>query len=88
MVDLSAGDFTPVEILEQRTVKKGNTAVPQIKVRWSSFPADCATWEDYYVLRHRHPTAAIWSGASAQGGNSVMSPLHSEVATDIEIDPG
>lgn len=88
LMDLSSGSFLPEEILERRMVKKGNAAIPQIKVRWSSFSDDCATWEDYHVLRQRFPDAAIWKGAPNQGGASVVSPLSDVVVTDTEFDPG
>ena len=64
-VDLSSGEFFPQEILERRMVKKGNAAVPQIKVRWSSLSEDCATWEDYHVLQQRYPDAALWNDAAS-----------------------
>ena len=50
----------PCIILQRRIVQKGNEPVVQILVQWSSLPEDCATWEDYYVLRRRFPTAPIW----------------------------
>jgi hypothetical protein len=40
-----------VKILERKLVKKGNTAIVQIKVQWSTLPASMTTWEDYYVLK-------------------------------------
>ena len=83
MVDLASGDFYPSAILERQMVKKGNAAVPQIKVRWSSLPKNCATWEDYHVLQARFPAASIWTGVPAQEGDSVVS---SATSTDIEID--
>jgi hypothetical protein len=33
----------------------GNTAIPQVKVLWTSLPESSATWEDYYVLNQRFP---------------------------------
>jgi hypothetical protein len=88
VVDLSTGQFVPEAILERRMVKKGNAAVPQIKVRWSSLPDDCATWEDYYVLHRRYPDAALWKDADTQGGESVTSPPVTQVVTDPIVDPG
>lgn len=40
-----------VKILERKLVKKGNTAIVQIKVQWSTLLASMTTWEDYYVLK-------------------------------------
>jgi hypothetical protein len=87
-VDLSSGVFLPMQILERRMVKKGNSAVPQIKVSWSTLPTDCATWEDYHVLRRRFPEAAIWKEVLPQGGDSVASPSPTDMVTDTAIDPG
>jgi hypothetical protein len=87
-MDLSSGAFLPQEILERRMVKKGNTVMPQIKVRWSNLPNDCTTWEDYYVLKKRFPDAALWKEAPAREGDSVASPSPGDMVTDIEIDPG
>jgi hypothetical protein len=87
-VDLSSGVFLPMQILERRMVKKGNSAVPQIKVSWSTLPTDCATWEDYHVLRRRFPEAAIWKEVLPQGWDSVASPSPTDMVTDTAIDPG
>jgi transposase InsO family protein len=88
LVDFSTAEFYPQYILERRMVKRGNAAIPQIKVQWSSLSPDSATWEDYQVLRQRFPDASIWNGASTQGGESVTSPLPLAVVTDTKIDPG
>lgn len=82
--DLAAVPLQPLAILEYRMVKKGNTAIPQVKVRRSGIPDEHTTWEDYYVLRSRLPAAALWEEAQSQGGGSVTSPplTGSQVATD------
>lgn len=66
--DLSAVTLQPEAILERCMVKKGNSAIPQIKVHWHGIAADHATWEDYYVLRARFPAASIWEEPASQGG--------------------
>jgi hypothetical protein len=48
----------PEVILERRLTKKGNSAVTQVKVKWSSLPDELATWEDHDMLKARYPTAA------------------------------
>jgi hypothetical protein len=88
VVDLSTGIFEPQKILERRMVKKGNSAMPQIKVLWSTLPPECATWEDYYVLQRRFPEAAIWKEAPPRGGEGVASPSANDMVTDTEVDPG
>lgn len=62
--DLVQGEVIPLEIVDKRLVKKGNVAVTQILVKWSGVPADCATWEDYHVLKQQFPTATIWDKQS------------------------
>jgi hypothetical protein len=52
-------------------VKKGNAAMVQVRIKWSSLPNEAATWEDYDVLRLRYPNAVIWEGVSSQGGANV-----------------
>ena len=41
--DLEAAKATPLEIMEHRVVKKGNTAVPQVKLRWTGLPPSSMT---------------------------------------------
>jgi ribosomal protein L21E len=87
-MDLSSGTFPPREIVERRLVKKGNAAMPQIKVRWTNLPDDCTTWEDYYVLKKRFPDVELWKELPAQGGDSVTSPSPEVMVTDTCVDPG
>jgi hypothetical protein len=76
--DLSAVTVEPAVILDRRMRRKGNNPVIQLKIQWSSLPADAATWEDYDVLRLRYPEAAIWEEASSQGA-AIVTPA---VSTD------
>jgi hypothetical protein len=68
LVDLSSQDVQPEAILERRLVKKGGQAVPQVRVKWTSLPAACATWEDYCVIKQRFPAAFAWGQASSAAG--------------------
>jgi hypothetical protein len=36
----------PKEILEHQLVKKGNTTIPQVHVKWLPLPELASTWED------------------------------------------
>ena len=69
--DLSIVDSTSEMILERRLVKKGNVAVPQVKVKWTHLPEDAATWEDYNVLRALFPDALACGQASSSAGGDV-----------------
>jgi len=53
-------------------VKKGNKAIPQVLLKWTSLPESSATWEDYYVVKQRFPNAVAWGQATSEGGGNVM----------------
>lgn len=44
-------DVVPEKALDRRMVKKGNAAIVQVLVKWTNFPDDSATWEDWEVLK-------------------------------------
>ena len=68
------GQFsTPEAILDTRVVKKGNSVVSQVLVKWSNCPIADATWEDREDLRARFPLALAWGQASFQGISIVSS---------------
>jgi hypothetical protein len=69
--DLQASAAVPNSIVDRRLVKKGNTAISQIKVTWTGLSPDITTWEDYTVLRQRFPEAPAWGQAASQGGGGV-----------------
>ena len=71
LINLDNEKVEPMAILQRRLVKKGNTAVPQVLVRWSHLPADATTWEDYNVLQKAFPAASAWGQAQSQGGGDV-----------------
>lgn len=50
-VDLSSVCLHPETVLDRHLVKKGNTPVPQVLVKWNHFPPDAATWEDFYSMQ-------------------------------------
>jgi hypothetical protein len=86
--DLAAASPVPAAILQRRLVKKGHAAMPQVLIQWAHLPSDAATWEDYYVLKHKYPNAALWDdeavGALAQGGSSVT-PATNQVAIESPV---
>jgi hypothetical protein len=65
---LDALDTEPETVLECRLVKKGNSVVPQVLIKWTGLPADRATWEDWEVLKTRFPSVLAWGQASASPG--------------------
>jgi hypothetical protein len=66
--DLEAAAAIPLTVVDRRLVKKGNTAVTQVKVTWSGLPSSASTWEDYNVLKQRFLKAPAWGQAATQGG--------------------
>lgn len=71
-VVLDAADVVPEAILERRLVKRCNAAHVQVLLKWSSLPADHATWEDYHVVKTRFPDAPAWGQAETPAGGTVM----------------
>lgn len=74
-MELNAHALQLEKIFECRLVKKGNNAIVQVKVKWSSLPLSSATWEDYHVVKRRFPNALAWGQARPQGGDSVTPAL-------------
>ncbi|KAJ1256798.1 hypothetical protein BS78_K311800 [Paspalum vaginatum] len=64
VLDLDAPDVQPEAIVERRLIKRGTTAVPQVRIKWSSIPASTTTWEHYHVVRTRFPEAPGWGQAA------------------------
>lgn len=50
VVSSDGSDVNPKAILDRCLVKKGNSAVPQVLIKWSKMPPTSATLEDYYVV--------------------------------------
>lgn len=63
--DLTADHFEPEAVLARRLVKKGGKAVPQVLIKWNLLPAASATWEDFYIVKDRFPSARAWGQASS-----------------------
>jgi hypothetical protein len=50
-------------------VKKGNSAIPHVLIKWRQFPASTATWEDLQVIKERFPHAVAWGQAMSVSGD-------------------
>jgi hypothetical protein len=73
--DLSSVDLEPEQVLKRRLVKKGNTAIPQVLIKWRHMPATSATWEDWYVVQARFPSAVAWGQETTPtGGGGDVAP--------------
>ena len=78
LITLDTATLHPEAILERRLVKKGNTAIPQVRVKWSHLPEDSATWEDLYVLQQCFPSTLACGQASSPAGGGVTRTSTSE----------
>jgi hypothetical protein len=67
-------------------VRKGNTTITQILVKWTGMPEPSATWEDYTVLRHKFPVATAWGQAASSEG--VMSQLCPTLRQQLDVSVG
>lgn len=68
VVELDTKQVQPEAVLDRRLVKKGNQAIPQVLVKWTNIPVEASTWEDWYVVTSRFPTAIAWGQATSGGG--------------------
>jgi hypothetical protein len=59
-------------------VKKGNVAIPQVKVKWTNFMDSAATWEDYKVIKAHFPDSKAWGQASSSAGGDVIPMARTE----------
>jgi hypothetical protein len=66
--DLEAAAAIPEQVLDRRLVKKGNSAIPQVFIKWTGLPETSATWEDYNMLCDRFPAAPAWGHADSSAG--------------------
>jgi hypothetical protein len=69
---LDVMETEPEKILDQRLVKKGNAALPQVLIKWKHLPEDSATWEDWTTLKSKFPSVSSWGQATSSGGGPVM----------------
>ena len=70
--DLEAAAVVPEMIIDRRLVKKGNRAIPQVRVTWTGLPQSTATWEDYHILKQHFPKAPAWGQAKSSAGGGVI----------------
>jgi hypothetical protein len=84
---MEAAAAVPATIIDRRLVKKGNAAVPQVKLTWTGLPASSATWEDYHVVKKCFPEAPAWGQAATQAGevSRLAPPLRRKTTEDEYI---
>lgn len=69
--DIVASNSIPEEVIDRRLVRKGNTATPQVLIKWSGLPDPTTTWEEYNIVRQRFPDAPAWGQAPSSAGGAV-----------------
>lgn len=82
---MSAVPLEPEKILDRRLVKKGSRAIPQVLIKWTALPETSATWEDYYVVKARFPTAVAWGQATSEAGGDVTTGAMSMMGTSEDV---
>jgi hypothetical protein len=68
---LDSKETEPERVLDRRLIKKGNTAIVQVQVKWTGIPAEAATWEDWNTLKSRFPAVGAWGQAQFLGEEDV-----------------
>jgi hypothetical protein len=53
-------------------VKKGNEAIPQVKIKWLGLPDVATSWEDWYMLLKRFSEVSSWGQDGSPSGGGVM----------------
>jgi len=72
----------PQQILQHRMVCHNNQTIPQVLVKWSSWPSSMSTWENETLLRQNFPAAPAWGQAGSDGGGNVMT--NTDAADSLE----
>jgi hypothetical protein len=64
----------PAVVLGERFIRQGGKMVPQVRVQWSGFSANCLTWERVDVVVQQFPDASAWGQAGSTGGGICHNP--------------
>ena len=72
----------PQQILQCRMVCHNNQTIPQVLVKWSSWPSSMSTWENETLLRQNFPVAPAWGQPGSDGGGNVMT--NTDAADSLE----
>uniref|UniRef100_J3MSM6 Integrase catalytic domain-containing protein n=1 Tax=Oryza brachyantha TaxID=4533 RepID=J3MSM6_ORYBR len=74
----------PLEFLDHRVAKQGNTTQSQLLTRWSDGHAEEATWENLEDLKTRFPAAPAWGQAGFQEWGIVRTPSDRRASAERE----
>jgi hypothetical protein len=45
----------PLQILDRRSIKRDNSAISQLLIRWVNLPPEDSSWEDYDIIALHYP---------------------------------
>ncbi|KAM0028419.1 putative nucleotidyltransferase, Ribonuclease H [Helianthus debilis subsp. tardiflorus] len=62
----------PAQLLDQRTLLRGSSSVPQYLVQWEGLPVQEATWEDKAILQRIFPDFHLEDKVTDKGGGNVV----------------
>lgn len=71
LVDRESANTEPESILQHRLVKKCNTTVPHVWIKWTNLSPEVATWEDYSVVKKRFPNTIAFGQATYEATSTV-----------------
>jgi hypothetical protein len=68
---LDIAETEPEKIIDRKMVKKGNSAITQVLVKWFGIPEDSAAWEDWSILVAHFPAVLAWGQANSAPGGTI-----------------
>ena len=74
LIDLSV-PVQPMEIHDERMIRKGSKHVPQLFVQWEKWPDTCCTWENLYTMVDEFPHTPAWGQAGFSGRGIVTTHI-------------
>lgn len=86
LIDQSSSlNLLPEEILQHRTITKGQHQLSQCLVKWVGLPVSDATWEDTSLLQRQFPSLNLEDKVPLQGVGNVVNQGIGPAALDIGL---
>nr|KYP65393.1 hypothetical protein KK1_011626 [Cajanus cajan] len=74
LIDEEGIMLQPLQVLNRRTILKGEQLIPQVLVQWSGQEVSEATWENAEDMSHLYPNFNLEDKVIFNGGSIVMGP--------------
>ncbi|WVZ17565.1 hypothetical protein V8G54_010547 [Vigna mungo] len=74
LIDEEGIMLQPLQVLNRRTILKGEQLIPQVLVQWSGQEVSEATWENAEDMSHLYPNFNLEVKVIFNGGSIVMDP--------------